>query len=155
MAGCGNADADALVAAFAVGTPNLDIWRRWPDVSASEDAFTDSFACEQVSHAFTIFARDRGWDATTVIGDEAETPFVDYHVWSRLFRGPERWDVDWTVRQYHNLHGPGGRDPKVLDLPWPLMWQPALAPVSTPDGRAHPVAGRFGRLRSLPSPPLL
>lgn len=144
MAGGPHDAVAALTAAFAASDPNLDLWRRWPDVNAAEDAFSDQFACEQVSHAFTLFAREHGWDGTMLVADEAESPFVDYHAWSRLFRGPERWDVDWTVRQYHNLHQVNGRDPEVLDLPWPLVW--------TPDGKTHPVAGSFSRMRSLASP---
>lgn len=140
-AGSGSTVVDSLVSAFADSDPRLDIWRRWPDVSPAEDAFSDGFACEQVGNLFTQFANGNGWKAITIGADLAETPFVDYHVWTRLFRGAERWDVDWTVRQYHNLHEPGGRDPKILDLPWPLVW-------ARPDD-THPVAGTFGRVRNL------
>lgn len=134
----------ALTWAFADSDPNLDLWRRWPDVSEAEDAFSDQFACEQVSERFTAFARSRGWTAITVEGADAVHPFADYHYWTRLLQGEEMVDVDWTARQFHNLHEAGGRDPKVLDLPWPLVWEA--------DDEIHPVAGRFTRMRSFTRP---
>lgn len=133
-----------LTAAFAASDPRLDLWRRWPDVSADEDALSDRFACRQVAEAFTAFARSHGWTAVTVAAEEAEHPFADYHFWTRLILGADLVDVDWTARQYHNLHEVAGRDPKVLDLPWPLVW--------TADDEEHPVAGRFTRMRSVTHP---
>lgn len=133
-------DVAALAVAFAASDPRVDLWRRWPDVSDAEDALSDQFACQQVSESFTAFARSRGWDAVTVEGAEAVHPFADYHYWTRLHVGDGLVDVDWTTRQFHNLHEAGGRDPKVLDLPWPLVW--------AADDEIHPVAGRFTRMRS-------
>lgn len=144
MAGSIHDDIAVLTAAFTASEPRLDLWRRWPDVSPAEDDLSDSFACEQISESFTAFARGHGWTAVTVAADEAATPFVDYHRWTRLLLGPELWDVDWTARQYHNLHRIGGGDPKVLGLPWPLVWEA--------DDENHPVAGRFARMRSLTRP---
>ncbi|MFJ2662507.1 hypothetical protein [Arthrobacter koreensis] len=144
MAGSITDDVAVLTAAFAASDPRLDLWRRWPAVSDAEDAFSDQFACQEVSESFTAFARSHGWGAVTVEGAEAEHPAADYHYWTRLLRGEDLVDVDWTARQYHNLHVISGRDPKVLNLPWPLVWEA--------DDEIHPVAGRFTRMRSFTRP---
>jgi hypothetical protein len=115
----------------------LDIWRRYPDITEEEDALTDSWACEHVSADFALFARRRGWGAVVIYAEEASEPLIDYHAWVRLTRGTESVDVDWTARQYHNLHKPG-HDEAVLALAWPLVW---------PSGDTHPVAGAFGYIR--------
>lgn len=119
---------------------SLDIWRRYPDITEEEDAYTDSWACEHVSAEFASFASTRGWVAVVVCAEMAETPFADYHVWVRLTRGTESFDVDWTARQYHNLHDPDGHDEAVLALPWPLVF---------PSSDVHPVAGQFKKVSYL------
>jgi hypothetical protein len=129
-----------LVQSFAASDPRLDIWRRYPDISEAEDEFTDGFACEQVSAGFAEFARERGWNAIAVLAEGPEHPMADYHAWVRICEGPWSHDVDFTVRQYHNLHRAEGRDEAVLALPWPLVW------VATGE---HPVVGTFAKLGPL------
>lgn len=129
-----------LLAGFAAAEPRLDIWRRYPDISEAEDALTDSFACEAVSALFAAYAGSQGWRAVTVRAEGAEAPLADYHVWVRLTCEGRSVDVDWTARQYHNLHRPEGRDEAVLALPWPLVW---------PATGQHPVVGKFATFGSL------
>ena len=132
-----------LLAGFAAAEPCLEIWRRYPDITEAEDALTDSFACEAVSAAFAAYARSQGWQATGILAEGAEAPLVDYHAWVRLTLDGRSVDVDWTVRQYHNLHRAQGRDEAVLDLPWPLVW---------PATDRHPVVGTFAHLGALDTP---
>jgi hypothetical protein len=120
-----------LTAAFVAATPKADIWRRYPDVSSAEDDATDTYACEALAAAFADFAAGLGVSARVVYAEDAEEPFVDYHVWTRVETTDGVRDVDWTARQYHNLDGV--RD-AALDAPWPLVWPPS---------DAHPLAGRF------------
>jgi hypothetical protein len=131
---------DELIGAYAASDPRLDIWRRYPDISEAEDEFTDGFACEQVSAGFAEFARERGWNAIAVLAEGPEHPMADYHAWVRISDGAWSHDVDFTMRQYHNLHRAEGRDHAVLALPWPLVW------VATGE---HPVVGKFTRLGPL------
>jgi len=134
----------ALIGAYIASEPRLDIWRRYPDVSGAEDELTDSFACIQVSAGFAEFARARGWEATVLLAEGAEHPMADHHAWVRILDA--RWyiDVDFTARQYHNLHRVEGRDHAVLAQSWPLVWDAAYR-----DG--HPVAGRFANISTLSS----
>lgn len=137
-------ELDELLAAYKENDKRLDVWRRYPDLTETEDAFTDYWACEEVSREFAAFARSRGWESLVIHADGAQTPFADYHYWVRLIRPHlEVYDVDWTARQYHNLHEVDGHDPAVLDLPWPLVWNPL------PDLDAHPIAGVFDTVRHL------
>ncbi len=129
---------DRLVGAYVASDPRLDIWRRYPDISEAEDEFTDGFACEQVSAGFAEFARERGWNAIAVLAEGAEHPMADYHAWVRIQDEAWSYDVDFTVRQYHNLHRAGGRDHAVLQ--WPLVWVYR---------GEHPVAGKFTSLGPL------
>jgi hypothetical protein len=131
---------DKLVGAYTASDPRLDIWRRYPDISEAEDEFTDGFACEQVSAGFAEFARKQGWNAIAVLAEGAEHPMADHHAWVRIQDGVWIFDVDFTARQYHNLHRIEGRDHAVLALPWPLVWMYM--------GK-HPVAGKFARLGPL------
>jgi hypothetical protein len=131
---------EELVRAYAASDPRLDIWRRYPDVSEAEDALTDGFACKRVSEDFAEFARERGWNAIAVLAIGAEHPLADDHAWVRINHDGQSYEVDWTARQFHNLHA-AGRDEAVLRLPWPLVW--------AADGPQHPVAGRFTRLSAL------
>ena len=130
---------DRLVGAYVASDPRLDIWWRYPDISEAEDEFTDGFACEQVSAGFAEFARERGWNAIAVLAEGAEHPMADYHAWVRIRDGAWSYDVDFTVRQYHNFHRAGGRDHAVLALQWPLVWftgasipSPGSSPASVP-----------------------
>lgn len=135
---------EALLQAYKEHAPQVDIWRRYPDVTEQEDDATDQWACDEVSRSFAAFARTRGWDAVIIHCSEAENPWADYHVWVRLTRpGTPTVDVDWTVRQYHNLPVEGGHGPDTQSLPWPLMWDPEVR------GDEHPLAGKFGRVRYL------
>jgi hypothetical protein len=122
---------------YAKSDPRLDIWRRYPDISEEEDAYTDRWACEAVSDEFAVFARRHGWDAVVIFAEEAEKPFADYHAWVRLSRGTDTYDVDWTARQYHNLDNEEGHDEAVLTLPWPLVWK---------DTGVHPIVGSFAKI---------
>jgi hypothetical protein len=131
---------EGLVQSYAASDPRLDIWRRYPDISEAEDEFTDGFACEQVSAGFAEFARDRGWNAIAVLAEGPEHPMADYHAWVRIQGRDGSYDVDWTARQYHNLHAVHGRDETVLALPWPLIW---------PATGQHPIVGAFSRLGAL------
>lgn len=108
---------EELVQSYAAGEPMLDIWRRYPDISEVEDALTDTFACKQVSAGFAEFARDQGWNAIAVLAEAPEHPLVDDHAWVRINVGWQSYDVDWTARQYSNLHTAAGRDEAVLALP--------------------------------------
>lgn len=130
----------ALIGAYKASEPRLDIWRRYPDVSEVEDALTDSFACEQVSAGFAEFARAHGWNAIAVLAEGAEHPMADYHAWVRIQDGARSYDVDFTARQYHNLHRPEGRDHAVMALSWPLVWIYR---------GEHPVVGKFASLSPL------
>lgn len=133
-----DANLIALLNAFIDSDPCLDIWRRYPDITEAEDESTDTWACVQVSAEFTAFARGLGWDAVLLDGIEPEHPFAFDHAWVRLTHSGRVYDVDWTARQFHNLHVVGGRDPAVLTLPWPLVWDPAVV-----GKNIHPVAGEF------------
>ncbi|QOD06042.1 hypothetical protein [Pseudarthrobacter sp. BIM B-2242] len=128
----------ALLNTFIDSDPRLDIWHRYPDISETEDDYTDGWACEQVSAEFAAFARKHGWDAVVVHADDPKHPLAFDHAWVRLTRDGSALDVDWTARQFHNLHDSDGNDPAVLTLPWPLAWDPAIV------GRhSHPVAGPY------------
>lgn len=129
-----------LLAGFAAAEPRLEIWRRYPDITEAEDTLTDSFACEAVSAAFAAYARSQGWQAAGILAEGAEAPLADYHAWVRLARDGCSVNVDWTVRQYHNLHRAQGSDAAVLALPWPLVW---------PATGEHPVVGTFAHLGAL------
>ncbi len=131
---------EELVQSYAASDPRLDIWRRYPDISEAGDALTDGFACRQVSEGFAEFAREHGWNAIAVLAECSEHPLADDHAWVRINHGWQSYDVDWTARQFHNLHAAAGRDHAVLRLPWPLVW------VATGE---HPVVGRFAGLRPL------
>ncbi|MCB5280310.1 hypothetical protein [Arthrobacter sp. ES1] len=131
---------EALVLSYAASDPRLDVWRRYPDIGEAEDAGTDTFACKQVSAGFAEFARERGWNAIAVLAEGADHPLADDHAWVRINDGSQSYDVDFTVRQYHNLHRAEGGDESVLALPWPLVW--------TYRGE-HPVVGTFAGLSPL------
>lgn len=129
-------ELEALVGSYKAWNRALDIWRDYPDITPEQDAHTDTWACEQVSADFARFARHRGWNATVIYAEDSDTPFTDYHAWVQLTKGGMTRAVDWTARQYHNLHQEDGHDPAILDLPWPLVWEPTAPGV-------HPVAGTF------------
>lgn len=132
---------EQLIAEYKDGKPAADIWRRYPDITEAEDAQTDTWACEQVSSDFAAFARERGWDAVVVFAEDSPTPFTDYHAWVKLtYSDGTTAAVDWTARQYHNLKQESGHDPAVLNLPWPLVWAPALR-------GAHPIVGTFRTIK--------
>lgn len=127
-----------LLADYASSDPRLDIWKRYPDISETDDAYTDRWACENVSAEFVAFARSRGWDAVSVHGVDSYQPLAMDHCWVRLSTAEGFLDVDWTARQYHNLFNQDGLDPDVLSLPWPLTWDPV-----TVGPKAHLVVGEF------------
>jgi len=135
-----------LLGAYINADDRLEIWRNYPDVSEAEDDYTDSWACEEVSTQFAAFARSFGWDAVVIRGEDAEHPFAFDHAWVRLTRSGNVFDVDWTARQYHNLHEVDGHDPAVLNPPWPLVWDPSVV---GPD--AHLIVGSFASARPAPA----
>ena len=119
----------ALLNAYIEADPRLEIWQHYPDISEAEDDYTDTWACEQVGAEFASFARGIGWDAVVIRGEDPDAPMAFGHAWVRLTRDGVVSDVDWTARQFHNLHDPDGHDLAVLTLPWPLAWDPAaIAP---------------------------
>lgn len=126
----------ALIGDFTASDPRLDIWRRYPEISWEEDESTDYWACEQVSAEFAEYARARGVDAQ-VFTATAHHEWADLHAWVCITSGDTVTAVDWTARQYHNLHEEGGRDPKVLAAPWPLVWDQSRA------GNEHPFMGPY------------
>lgn len=130
-------DAAVLLAGFEAADPQLDIWRRYPDISDDEDDATDEWACGEVSEQFAAYAQSQGWEAE-IVEAVSEHPMADEHVWVHLHRGGQVTAVDWTARQYHNLNAIS-RDPEVLAAPWPLTWDPR----ETPD--EHPLMGGFSR----------
>ncbi len=127
-----------LLNAFIDAEPRLEIWRHYPDITEAQDEYTDAWACVQVSAEFAEFARGLGWDAAVLDGIDPEHPFAFDHAWVRLTRSGRTYDVDWTARQFHNLHAINGRDPAVMALPWPLIWDPAAV-----GKNIHPVVGEF------------
>lgn len=129
-------DLQSLIDGFTASDPRLDIWRRYPDISWDEDEATDYWACEEVSAGFAAYARARGVDAR-VFTATADHEWADVHAWVCISSGDTETAVDWTARQYHNLNAEGGRDPKVLDAPWPLVWDQNGTP-----GR-HPLMGSY------------
>jgi len=122
-----------LIDGFASAEPMADVWRRYPDVSADEDDATDTWACDQAGARFAAYVGERGGAACVVRATEAEHPWADYHVWTRVVVDGEPVNVDFTARQYHTLDGVGEA---ALSATWPLMW-PGTEPV-------HPLVGRFG-----------
>ncbi|HEX9227582.1 MAG TPA: hypothetical protein VF885_13140 [Arthrobacter sp.] len=131
----------ALLSAYINADGRLGIWRDYPDVSEEQDHFTDGWACEEVSAQFAAFARSFGWDAVVIHGEDAEHPLAFDHAWVRLTRDGVVSDVDWTARQFHNLHTVS-HDPAVLTLPWPLAWDPAIV---EPD--SHLIVGRYNTIK--------
>lgn len=123
------------VAAFEEATPNIGIWKRWPEVSQEEDEFTDTWACESVASEFAEFLQARGVQARLVRGEDSEHPMHDSHCWVRVSCAAGEMDVDWTARQFYDLEWPP--DENHQDLPCPLIW---------PAGDGHPVSGRYDRL---------
>jgi hypothetical protein len=127
-----------LFRSYIAASPRLGIWRRYPYITEADNDYTDSWACEQVSAEFAAFARKAGWEADIIRGTDPEEPFAFDHVWVRLTSAGVVSNVDWTARQFHNLHKPEGHDPSVLALPWPLTWDPAaIAP------EHHPIVGTY------------
>lgn len=131
----------SLLGAYINADGRLQIWRDYPDITEGQGNFTDSWACEEVSAQFAAFARSFGWDAVVIHGKDAEYPLAFDHAWVRLTRAGAVSDVDWTARQFHNLHDADGHDTAVLALPWPLAWDPAVL-----DEDTHLIAGRFATL---------
>jgi len=136
----------ALLNTYIASDPRLEIWRHYPDITEGQNDYTDTWACEQVSAEFATFARSLGWDAAAVRGENPDHPFAFDHAWVRLTRDGRTTDIDWTARQYHNLHEADGHDPAVLNLPWPLVWDPAVV---GPD--AHLIVGSFASARPAPA----
>lgn len=135
-----------LLSGFRAATPRLEIWRRYPDISEAENDTTDLWACAEVSAEFSAYAAARGRTAETVTV-LADHPLADEHVWVQL-HNPCTADitaVDWTARQYHNLHVLSS-DPRVLAAPWPLVWNPVSSPQN------HPLLGGFRLLHTTLSP---
>lgn len=125
---------DDLAAAVEVfrEQPMADVWSRYPAVSELENDATDEVACQTMSDWFAGTMPG----ALVVVGSASPFPLVGEHVWVTLsYAG---WNVDWTARQFHNLHDPAWE--AHADLPCPLVWRGGH-PRS-----AHPV-GRFGRVR--------
>jgi hypothetical protein len=58
----------ALLTAYIQSDPRLEIWRDYPDISEADDAYTDGWACEEISREFTAFARQHDWDLGIVAG---------------------------------------------------------------------------------------
>jgi hypothetical protein len=131
----------SLLKDYIDSDPRLHIWRQYPDISEDDDNYTDRWACQEVSTEFVAFARARGWDAALVHAEDPEEGLAFDHYWVRLTGLDYITDVDWTARQYHNLFEPGGRDPNVLSLPWPLAWAPHVV---GPD--AHLIVGRYATI---------
>lgn len=133
------AELEALIATFCAQTPMMDIWGRYPNVSADEDQATDRWACGQASRELARALRAHGVGVELICADEAEHPWVLEHLWVRVadVDGFEV-DVDLTARQFYDLEHPPLAEHQ--NLPCPLLW--------TADGR-HPVAGAFGRVRSV------
>ncbi|WP_422759195.1 hypothetical protein [Paenarthrobacter sp. C1] len=131
-------DLSDLLGGYIDSDTRLHLWRRYPDITEAEDNYTDTWACVQVSEQFATFAREHGWDAAVIHADEPEHPLAFDHAWVRLTRDGCSTDVDFTARQFHNLYVEEGRDPNVLSLPWPLVWDPAaIAPED------HLIVGRY------------
>lgn len=131
-----------LLNAFIDSEPRLRIWADYPDITEAEDDATDYWACVQVSTEFAAFARTHGWQACVVRATSPEHPMAFDHAWVRLARDGVVSDVDWTARQFHSLHEPDGHDRNILDLPWPLAWDPAaIAPED------HPIVGIYAALK--------
>lgn len=131
-------ELEELLDSYIASDSRLEIWRQYPDISDEDDDYTDGWACEEVSAEFAAFARELGWDAAAVHGKDPAAPLAFDHAWVRLLRHGKTFDVDWTARQYHNLHDHDGHDPAVLTLPWPLTWDPIVVGVD-----AHPIVGDF------------
>lgn len=131
----------ALLQAYIESDPRLTIWRHYPDISDADDDYTDRWACQEVSSEFVAFARSRGWNAALVHAEDPDEGFAFDHFWARLTGPGFIADIDWTARQYHNLHELDGHDETVLSLPWPLRWDPAAAGNSS-----HPVVGGYAQL---------
>lgn len=127
-----SADVLRSVEAYAATEPRLDVWRRYPHVSDEEDAFTDTWACGNVSLEFVQFARSHGLNAIVVEGERSRHPWGVDHMWSRIRIADHPIDIDWTVRQMHNLDDPPS--PAHIDLPCPLIWKA---------NGDHPVGGGF------------
>ena len=117
--------------AFRAVTPKLDVWERYPDLTAEEDALTDRWACEVVSRECVRFLRAVGIHADLIHAADAEHPWHDEHYWVRI-PGPQSADIDFTARQFHNLEHPPR--PEHQDLPCPMVW--------ATNGQ-HPVAGAY------------
>lgn len=128
----------ALLGSYINADNRLEIWREYPDITDEQNDATDSWACEEVSAQFAMFARASGWHAVVIRGKDAENPMVFDHAWVRLTRDGVVTDVDWTARQFHNLFVPDGHDPAVMSLPWPLAWDPAVV-----DPDSHLIVGEF------------
>lgn len=140
----GTADRERLLAllnAYIESDPRLEIWRNYPDITEAQDEYTDAWACEQVSAEFAAFARTHGWQVAVLRADSPEHPMAFEHAWVRLIRDGVVSDVDWTARQFHNLFEPAGHDRDVMDLPWPLVWDPAAV---FPEH--HPIVGTYAAL---------
>lgn len=113
----------ALIAAF-FAEPDTRIWARYPNVSEAEDARTDEVDCLPMSQAFARLARRAGLDVVLVngLGGRAGEDEVSTHWWVRL---PDGRNVDWTMRQFHNIRP----RPDLDDLQVPAIWR----------GEGHPI----------------
>lgn len=76
----------ALLDSYIEADRRLYIWRTYPFITEVDDAYTDSWACEEVSAEFAAFARKAGWDAAIIHGEDPEAPFAFDHAWVRLSR---------------------------------------------------------------------
>lgn len=131
---------DDVVASFRAAHPLLDAWSRWPDVTDDEYLSIDTFECIQVAEAFTAHARAAGLPATVVTTAPDEDALDGFHAWTVLTLADGAVGVDWTARQFWNLHEPAR--PEHADLPCPLLW-----PASGVSGLStHPVANAPVRL---------
>jgi len=115
----------------------LTVWRHYPDVTMDEDTATDRWAAKQASAAFVEFLGTYNIGARMVIGIDSREPLHDYHWWVRIDCPLATVNVDWTARQFHNLHHPP--DPGLADLPCPMVW--LTGPTYPAD--AHPITGRY------------
>lgn len=103
---------------FSETNEYVPYWERYPHIPPEIDETLP--ACFTLSEQFTRFARDHDLDAVTIEASHALDELVDIHRWTRVSDGETLFNVDWTARQFHNLHWPPA--PEHQDLPCPLVW---------------------------------
>ena len=111
-----------VVADFLRESSDARIWARYPDVSEQEDECTDEMDCLPMSRLFADRCREAGLNPVLVHGQEgwAGEDEVWTHWWVRFpGEGGQDVNVDWTVRQFHNLQDP----PDMDDMQVPTVWR--------------------------------